>query len=190
MQRRLCRLCAHARPHRPEDARPNHVREWRALGLAVPARVPACWSVRLLACTNVALSAAVPASPRPPTCLRFPPSPSLQLYPACRLALDVCQGLDWRIECLLAVEFCQVLAAPCCCAVLCYAALCGAFAAPLPSGSSSCFLFGGNYSLLLFTSQPEQHTPPGRRAADLQPAQQRGDCLYLHPDLPGHMHPA
>ena len=31
----------------------------------------------------------------------------LQLYPACRLALDVCQGLSWRLECLLAVEFCQ-----------------------------------------------------------------------------------
>lgn len=29
------------------------------------------------------------------------------LYPACRLALDVCQGLSWRLECLLAVDFCQ-----------------------------------------------------------------------------------
>lgn len=30
------------------------------------------------------------------------------LYPACKLALEVCDGLDWAFECLLAVQFCQV----------------------------------------------------------------------------------
>jgi hypothetical protein len=30
------------------------------------------------------------------------------LYPACRVALEVCDSLDFAIECLLAVEFCQM----------------------------------------------------------------------------------
>lgn len=29
------------------------------------------------------------------------------LYPACKLALQVCDGLSWAFECLLAVQFCQ-----------------------------------------------------------------------------------
>jgi hypothetical protein len=29
------------------------------------------------------------------------------LYPACRLALDVCNGISWSAECILAVTFCQ-----------------------------------------------------------------------------------
>jgi hypothetical protein len=28
-------------------------------------------------------------------------------YPACKLALEVCDGADWAVECELAVEFCQ-----------------------------------------------------------------------------------
>ena len=32
----------------------------------------------------------------------------LQLYPACRVALEVCDGLDWAFECLLAVQWCQM----------------------------------------------------------------------------------
>lgn len=27
-----------------------------------------------------------------------------QLYPACKIALEVCDGLDWAFECLLAVQ--------------------------------------------------------------------------------------
>lgn len=30
------------------------------------------------------------------------------LYPACRIALEVCDGVDWAFECLLAVQFCQM----------------------------------------------------------------------------------
>ncbi|KAL4436655.1 hypothetical protein ABPG75_003794 [Micractinium tetrahymenae] len=30
------------------------------------------------------------------------------LYPVCRLALNICDGLDWSFECLLAVEVCQI----------------------------------------------------------------------------------
>lgn len=30
-----------------------------------------------------------------------------QLYPACRLALEVCDGINWSVECKLAVAFCQ-----------------------------------------------------------------------------------
>lgn len=29
------------------------------------------------------------------------------LYPACKLALEACDGLAWAVECLLAVQFCQ-----------------------------------------------------------------------------------
>lgn len=36
------------------------------------------------------------------------PLPPLQLYPVCRLALNVCDGLDWSFECLLAVQVCQI----------------------------------------------------------------------------------
>lgn len=32
----------------------------------------------------------------------------LQLYPSCRLALEVCDGLDFAFECLLAVQWCQM----------------------------------------------------------------------------------
>lgn len=30
------------------------------------------------------------------------------IFPACRVALQVCDGANWRIECLIAVEWCQV----------------------------------------------------------------------------------
>jgi hypothetical protein len=33
---------------------------------------------------------------------------TLQIYPACRVALEVCDGLDFAFECLLAVQFCQM----------------------------------------------------------------------------------
>jgi len=29
------------------------------------------------------------------------------IFPACRIALEACDGVNWRVECLLAVEFCQ-----------------------------------------------------------------------------------
>ena len=32
------------------------------------------------------------------------------LYPVCKLALEVCDGIDWRVECLLGVTYCQARA--------------------------------------------------------------------------------
>lgn len=31
----------------------------------------------------------------------------MSMYPACKFGLQVCDGLDWSVECALAVEFCQ-----------------------------------------------------------------------------------
>ncbi len=55
-------------------------------------------------------------APSPP--LLFPvhfPVP-LQLYPACKFALQLCDSLSWDFECLLAVQvrfFCFLIAMPC-----------------------------------------------------------------------------